>query len=138
MRNTRFWKWSKTGKKQSDNGKKVEVIFMDLSKAFDTFNHSLLLANLKAYGFSDQALSLLQSYRCNRFQGSIINASFSSWNEVITGVPQGLIVDPLRFNIFLNKFLFISKCWLCKKTPSINLEKICRKLKAIWKWISWF
>ena len=61
---------------------------MDLSKAFDTFNHSLLLANLKAYGFSDQALSLLQSYLCNRFQGSIINASFSSWNEVITGVPK--------------------------------------------------
>ena len=99
---------------------------MDLSKAFDTFNHSLLLAKLKAYGFSDQAL--LQSYLCYRFQGSIINASCSSWNEVITGVPQGLIVDPLRFNIFLNKFLFISKCWLCKKTPSINLEKICRKL----------
>ena len=79
-------------KKQLDNGEKVGVIFMDLSKAFDTINHSLLLAKLKAYGFSNQALSLLQSYLCNRFQRSIINASFSSWNMVITRVPQGSIL----------------------------------------------
>ena len=48
-------------KKQLDNGEKVGAIFMDLSKAFDMINHSLLLAKLKAYGFSNQALSLLQS-----------------------------------------------------------------------------
>ena len=75
-------------KKHLDNGEKVGVIFTDLSKAFDMINHSLLLAKLKAYGFSNQVLSLLQSYFCNRFQESIINGSFSSWNEVITGVPQ--------------------------------------------------
>ena len=48
-------------KKQLDNGEKVGAIFMDLSKAFDMINRSLLLAKLKAYGFSNQALSLLQS-----------------------------------------------------------------------------
>ena len=64
---TRFWKWSKTGKKQLENGEKVGVIFMDLSKAFDTINHSLILGKLKAYDFSNQALSLLQSYLCSRF-----------------------------------------------------------------------
>ena len=58
-------------KKQFDNGEKVRVIFMDLSKAFDTINHSLLLAKLNAYGFSNQALRLLQSYFCSRFQRSI-------------------------------------------------------------------
>ena len=47
--------------KQLDNGEKVGVIFMDLSKAFDTINHNLLLAKLKGYCFSNQALSLLQS-----------------------------------------------------------------------------
>ena len=74
-------------KKQLENGEKKGLIFKDLSKAFGT---SLLLVKLKTYGFSNQALSLLQSYLCNRFQRSIINDLFSSWNEVIIGVPQGL------------------------------------------------
>ena len=127
-------------KKQLDNGEKVRVIFMDLSKAFDTINHSLLLAKLKAYGFSNQVLRLLQSYLCNRFQKSIINGSFSSWNEVIIEVSQGSILGPLLFNIFLNDiFLFISKYQLCNYAMtalSINQEKICIKLKTMWKWIS--
>ena len=113
---------------------------MDLSKAFDSINHSSLLAKLKVYGFSNQALRLLQSYLCNRFQRSIINGSFSSWNEVITGVPQGSVLGPLLFNIFLNDiFLFISKCQLCNYADDSTLYKsgkICGKLKTIWKWIS--
>ena len=133
-------KMIKNWKKQSDNGEKVGVTFVGLSKAFDTINHSLLLAKLKAHSFSNQALSLLQSYLCNRFQRSIINGSFSSWNEVITGVPQGSILGPLLFNIFLNDiFLFISKCQLCNYADDSTLYKsgkICGKLKTIWKWIS--
>ena len=97
---------------------------MDLSKVFDTINHSLLLAELKAYGFSDQALSLLQSYLCSRFQRSIINSSFSSWNEVTTGVHQGSVLGPLLFNMFLNNiFLFISKCQLCNYADDNTLYK---------------
>ena len=54
MRNTRFWKWSKTWKKQLENEEKVGVIFMDLSKPFDMINHSLLLIKLNSCEFSAQ------------------------------------------------------------------------------------
>ena len=95
-------------------------------------NHSLLLSKLKAYGFSNQALRLLQSYLCNRFQRSIINDSFSSWNEVITGVPQGSILGPLLFNIFLNDiFLFISKCQLCNYADDNTLYKSGKNIQKI-------
>ena len=85
---------------------------MDLPKVFDTMNSNLLLAKLKAYGFSDQVLSLLQSYLSNIFRKSIINGS------LLAGMrfnPQGSILDPLLFNIILNNvFLFISKYQLCQ------------------------
>ena len=53
-------------KKQCDNGEKARVIFMDLSRAFDKISSTLFLEKLKAYGFSDQALSLLQSHLCKQ------------------------------------------------------------------------
>ena len=70
---------------QLDNGEKVGVIFMDLSKAFGAINHILLLAKLNAMVFLTK-LSLVQSsYLRNILQRSIINGYFSSWNEIITG-----------------------------------------------------
>ena len=87
---------------------------MDLSKVFDTINHSLLLAKLEAYGFSMTYLKLMQSYLCNLFQRTSVNASFSDWKEIETGVPQGSILRPLLFNIFLNDiFYFINNGNLC-------------------------
>ena len=82
-------KMIETWKKHLDKGEKIGVILMDLTKAFDTINHSLLLAKLDAYGFSRTSLKLMQNYLCNRQQRISINGSFSDWTEVITGVPQG-------------------------------------------------
>ena len=111
-------------KKQLDNGEKAVVIFMDLSKAIDTINHNLLFAKLKAHGFSNQALRLLQSHLGDRFRRSIINGSFRSWNEVITGVLQGLILGPLLFHIFFNDiFMFNSKYQLCSYADDNTLYK---------------
>ena len=69
-------------------------------KAFDTINHSLLLAKLNAYSFSRTSLKLMQNYLCNRQQIISINSSFSNWTEVITGAPQGFILGPFLFNVF--------------------------------------
>ena len=131
LRKSRNLKTIENWEKQLDNGEKIGVLIMDLSKAFDTSNHSLLLAKLKAYGFSNQALSLLQSYLCNRFQRSPINGSFSSWNEVITGLTQGSILGPLLFNIFFNIFMFISKWQLCNYADDNTLYKSGKKMRKI-------
>ena len=75
---------------------------MDLSKAFDCIRHDLLIAKLHAYGFSREALLLVYSYLENRQQRVKINGSSSNYKHVQLGVPQGSVLGPLFFNIYIN------------------------------------
>ena len=90
-------KWKKFLDKKGYAG----VVLLDLSKAFDTLNHSLLLAKLKAYKFSENALTLMKNYLTKRHQRTKVNNNFSSWSEVIAGVPQGSILEPLLFLLYV-------------------------------------
>ena len=83
------------------------ALLTDLSKAFDCLSHDLLIAKLNAYGFSLPALRLVQSYLKKRKQKTKINSEFSSWEEILFEVPQGSILGPLLFNIFLCDLFFV-------------------------------
>ena len=95
-------------RKSYDKGDKGGILLTDLSKAFDCLVHDLLIAKLQAYGFDYLSLKLIYSYLTDRFQRVRINSNFSSWNEILHGVPQGSILGPDLFNINSNDlFLFL-------------------------------
>ena len=97
-------------KKALDKNKIAGAILTDLSKAFDCIHHELLIAKLEAYGFEHASLAHIYSYLSDRKQRTKINNTFSSWSDITTGVPQGSILGPLFFNIYLNDiFYFIEE-----------------------------
>ena len=90
-----------------DKGGHYGALLTDLSKAFDRLSNDLLIAKLHAHGFDIPALRLLHNYLTNRNQRVKIDSTFSSWEEILFGVPQGSILGPLLFNFLCDLFLFI-------------------------------
>ena len=93
-------------KKALDNRKIAGALLTDLSKAFDCLNHELLIAKLEAYGFHHSALTYIFSYLSDRKQHTKFNNFLSSWSNIETGVPQGSILGPLIFNIYMNDIFY--------------------------------
>ena len=118
-------------KRAYDDGRHISVILMDLSKAFDCMPHSLLIAKLHAYGMGRQAVEIFASYLTGRFQRVKLQTAESEWVQSIKGVPQGSILGPILFNIFLNDlFGFIKKADLSNYADDNQLSSVHKDLNS--------
>jgi len=95
-------------RKALDQGYCVGLTAMDLSKAFDVIPRGMFIAKLKAYGYEDSACQMMFSYLSERKQRVKIDNCTSRWVTPVKGVPQGSILGPLVFNIFMNDFLCLN------------------------------
>ena len=120
-----------------DKGGISGALLTGLSKAFDCRLHDLLIAKLTAYAFDYGSLVFMQSYPSERQQRTKVNNVYSTYSDMLYGVPQGTILDPLLFNIYIrDRFYDIDICdipsYADDNTPytsDFNLEEVIQKLE---------
>jgi hypothetical protein len=85
-----------------NNKHQVDSIYLDFSKAFDSIPHALLVHKLSSFGFEGNCLKWINSYLSGRIQRTVVDGKFSQWTPVLSGVPQGSIIGPLLFILYVN------------------------------------